>query len=141
MSASSRSTCGRGHSTTSACPAAAERLAATFSARTGLPVEVDLDGRQRLPAEIELPLFRVLQEALQSVTERSDATQVRVTMTSTPTGTVFEVADDGSVAERRSSRGTLARIGARAAAARRRAPHGLDVAGAGTVVRAVVPEA
>ena len=111
-------------------PAAAHHLAATFSARTGLPVEVDLDEERRLPAEIELPLFRVLQEALQSVTERTDATRVRVTLTTTPTGTVFEVADDGSVV--RHGPGTRRRrlaVGAGEAAPRRWAAHGPDAAG------------
>ncbi len=120
-------------------PAAAQHLAATFSARTGLRVEVDLDREHRLPAEIELPLFRVLQEALQGVSERTDATRVRVTLAVTPTGTVFEVADDGSVADastaeaRRlaSARERLRLVGGRLTI--------LTPPGAGTIVRATVP--
>jgi len=120
-------------------PAAAQHLAATFTARTGVPVEVYLDREQRLPAEIELPLFRVLQEALQGVTERADATRVRVTLTVTATGTVFEVADDGSVVhagiseERRlvSARERLRLVGGRLTI---QTPPGL-----GTIVRATVP--
>ena len=120
-------------------PAAAHRLTATFSARTGLPVEVDLDEGRRLPAEIELPLFRVLQEALQGVTERTDATRVRVSLTTTPAGTVFEVADDGSVA------GTGQAEASRLASARERLRlvggrlTVLTPPGAGTIVRATVP--
>jgi signal transduction histidine kinase len=120
-------------------PAAVQHLAATFTARTGLPVEVRLEREQRLPAEIELPLFRVLQEALQDVSARSDATRVRVTMTVTPTGTVFEVADDGSVHETAnaephrlaSARERLRLVGGRLTI--------LTPPGLGTIVRATVP--
>lgn len=119
-------------------PAAAQHLAATFSARTGLPVEIDLD-RERLPAEIELPLFRVLQEALEGVAERADATRVRVTLTVSPTGTVFEVADDGSVADAGSAE---AHPLASARERLRLVGGGLTIQtppGLGTIVRATVP--
>lgn len=120
-------------------PAAVQHLASTFTARTGLPVEVRLEREQRLPAEIELPLFRVLQEALKDVSARSDATRVRVTLTVTPTGTVFEVADDGSVLETAnagthrlaSARERLRLVGGRLTI--------LTPPGLGTIVRATVP--
>ena len=81
----------------------------------------------------------MLQEALQGVTERADATRVRVTLTVTATGTVFEVADDGSVVqagiseERRlvSARERLRLVGGRLTI---QTPPGL-----GTIVRATVP--
>jgi signal transduction histidine kinase len=120
-------------------PAAAQHLASTFTARTGVPVEVYFDRTRRLPAEIELPLFRVLQEALQSVSEHADATRVRVTLTTTSTGTVFEVADDGSAAAAgaaestrlASARERLRLVGGRLTV--------LTPPGAGTIVRATVP--
>jgi signal transduction histidine kinase len=120
-------------------PAAAQTLASTFTARTGLPVEVYADAGRRLPPQIELPLFRVLQEALHDVTEHANATRVRVTLTTTPTGIVFEVADDGSVpdagagvAERlASARERLRLVGGRLTV--------LTPAGRGTIVRATVP--
>ena len=119
--------------------AAAQRLAATFSERTGVAVEVELDGQERLPTEIELALFRVLQEALQRVTERIDATLVRITLTRTPNGAVFEVADDGSVRdadaaaarELVSARERLRLVGGRLTV--------VTPPGAGTIVRAAVP--
>lgn len=119
--------------------AAAQRLAATFSERTGVAVEVDLNEQERLPTEIELVLFRVLQEALQWVTDRTDATRVRVTLTRTPVGAVFEVADDGSVvdagvADSRefvSARERLRLVGGRLTI--------MTPPGAGTIVRAAVP--
>jgi len=123
-------------------PAAAQRLAATFSERTGVAVDVELDGRaERLPTEIELALFRVLQEALQGVGERTDATRVRVTLTRTPRGSVFEVADDGSVVdlglsdgrEFVSARERLRLLGGRLTV--------VTPPGAGTIVRAAVPAA
>ncbi len=119
--------------------AAAQRLAATFSERTGVAVEVELNEQERLPTEIELVLFRVLQEALQWVTDRTDATRVRVTLTRTPAGAVFEVADDGSVvdagvADSRefvSARERLRLVGGRLTI--------MTPPGAGTIVRAAVP--
>ena len=121
-------------------PAAAQRLAATFSERTGVAVEVDLDEQaERLPTEVELALFRVLQEALQGVSERTDATRVRVTLTRTARGAVFEVADDGSVVdvgiadgrELVSARERLRILGGRLTIS--------TPPGAGTIVRAAFP--
>jgi signal transduction histidine kinase len=122
-------------------PAAAQHLASTFTARTGVPVEVYLDRGQRLPSEIELPLFRVLQEALQCVTEHPDTTRVRVTLTVTSTGTVFEVADDGSAVDAgltESHRLATARERLRLVGGRLTV---LRSPGAGTIVRATVPAA
>lgn len=120
-------------------PAAAEHLAATFSARTGVPVAVDVDGQQRLPAEVELPLFRVLQDALRSVTERTDTTRVRVSLSQTADGTVFEVADDGSV----SDSGVASELNLASARERLRLVGGRltirSAPGVGTIVRATVP--
>jgi signal transduction histidine kinase len=120
-------------------PAAAQTLAATFTARTGLPVEVYADRGQRLPSQIELPLFRVMQDALQDVTKHDNATRVRVTLTTTSTGTVFEVADDGSPADT----GTAGPDRLAAARERLRLAGGrltvLTPPGRGTIVRATVP--
>lgn len=121
-------------------PAAARRLAATFSERTGVAVDIDFDGQaDRLPPEIELALFRVLQEALQHTTERTDVTCVRVTLNRTSAGAVFEIADDGSVvaagvADRRelaSARERLRLLGGRLTV--------MTPPGAGTIIRAAVP--
>ena len=120
-------------------PAAAQTLAATFTARTGLPVEVHLDDAHRLPAQVELPLFRVLQDALQSVPEHDGATLVRITLTRTASGLVFDVADDGAVedsgaAESKrlaSARERLRLVGGRLTI--------LTPAGVGTIVRATLP--
>lgn len=117
--------------------AAAERLAVSFTERTGVPVEVELEGHHRLPAEVELALFRVLQEALRDVAERADATRVRVGLTRTPAGVRFEVADDGlavRVADGHafaSARERLRLVGGRLSVS--------TPPGAGTTVRAVVP--
>jgi signal transduction histidine kinase len=120
--------------------AATERLAAMFSERTGIPVAVEVDRQaERLPTEIELILFRVLQTALQGVTDRTGATRVRVTLTRTPTGAVFEVADDGSVVDARvadgrelvSARERLRLVGGRLTV--------VTALGVGTIVRAAVP--
>ncbi len=120
-------------------PAAAETLAATFTARTGLPVEIELDHGARLPSPVELQLYRVLQEALQDVDRHRDATRVRVTLRTSATGTVFEVADDGSVDDAAgavskrlaSARERLRLVGGRLTV--------LTPPGDGTIVRATIP--
>ena len=50
-----------------------------FSARTGLPIELHVDGgERRLPPEIELALFRVAQEALTNAWKHAQAPRVKM---------------------------------------------------------------
>jgi len=47
-------------------PPAVEQLAAGFARRTGIDVDVDIKtGRERLPPEIELTIYRAIQEVVQ----------------------------------------------------------------------------
>ena len=49
-------------------PPAVEQLAAGFARRTGIDVDVDVEtGDERLPAEIELTIYRAIQEVLASL--------------------------------------------------------------------------
>jgi signal transduction histidine kinase len=75
---------------------AMERLAATFAERTGIRVDVDLDSAaDRLPAEVELALYRIAQEALGNVARHAGAAHVRVALQRTPGGATLVVQDDG----------------------------------------------
>jgi two-component system NarL family sensor kinase len=73
------------------------------------------------------------------VTERTDATRVRITLTRTPTDAVFQVADDGTVVdagvaagrELMSARERLRLVGRRLTV--------VTPPGAGTIIRAAVP--
>jgi two-component system sensor histidine kinase UhpB len=79
---------------------AVERLAATFSERTGVAVEVAMGTPAgRLPAETEVVLYRVVQEALKAVAGRPGVEHVRLALSRTPGGAVLEVTDDGRARE------------------------------------------
>ena len=81
-------------------PAAAQHLAATFTARTGVPVEVYARPRRSgCPPRSSCRSSASSRRRCRTSPSTHDATRVRVTLTTTPTGTVFEVADDGSVLE------------------------------------------
>lgn len=76
--------------------AAIERLVATFSARTGIDAEVDLEeGPERLPPDAELALFRIVQEALADIAAHADAHAVRVRLERKPGSALLLVQDDG----------------------------------------------
>jgi len=76
--------------------AAIERHAVTFSERTGIAVEVDLEeGSERLPPDAELALFRIVQEALADIAAHADARSVQVRLERRPGSTVLRVQDDG----------------------------------------------
>ncbi|HEX9398156.1 MAG TPA: PAS domain S-box protein [Burkholderiales bacterium] len=80
----------------------------TFGERTGLKVSANVSGlRLRLPAEAELALFRILQEALTNAAKHSQCTSVEITLTEAERGIRLVVQDDG--------RGFSERKGARSA--------------------------
>lgn len=53
-------------------------------------------GERRLPAEVELALFRIAQEALRNIEHHSHASAVRITATFDDAETRVEIADNGS---------------------------------------------
>lgn len=53
-------------------------------------------GEQRLPSGMEVPIFRVAQEAITNAVQHGRATQVRVTITIQPEGAVLTVEDNGA---------------------------------------------
>ena len=70
---------------------------AAFTARTGIHVVLSGDdGQARVPKDVELALFRIVQEALNNVAKHSRATTVRVSYTSDGGSSVLELADDGA---------------------------------------------
>src|SRR5207248_7793810 len=59
--------------------AALRKLVADFSARTGIAASYRVEGRaRRLPADVELGLFRIAQEALNNVSRHAAAERVTV---------------------------------------------------------------
>jgi len=67
-----------------------------FRRRSGIPVEAELPaGFVRLPAEDELSLFRVLQEALTNAHRHAGSTWVRVGLEQPPGAVLLTVSDNG----------------------------------------------
>jgi signal transduction histidine kinase len=75
---------------------ALERLAGTFEERSGIRTVVESTLRdERLPAEAETVLYRVVQEALTNVAKHADAARVSIVLTRRGGGVSTIVEDDG----------------------------------------------
>jgi signal transduction histidine kinase len=75
---------------------ALERLTETFADQSG--IEVDLEApiaEERLPAEIETALYRIVQEALTNVAKHSGAQRVSVSVTRKDSSVTAVIEDDG----------------------------------------------
>jgi signal transduction histidine kinase len=74
---------------------ALERLTASFAERTGIPVDLELATAVRLPAETELVLYRVAQEALDRVAKLPEGAAVRIALEQSPGMVTLLVHSDG----------------------------------------------
>ncbi len=75
---------------------ALERLTATVAERGGPSVDLVAQlGEERLPAEVETALYRIVQEALTNVVKHAEATGVSVVLTRTPSSVTAVIEDDG----------------------------------------------
>jgi signal transduction histidine kinase len=74
---------------------ALERLAETFSERSGIKAAVETNLDERLPAEIETTLYRVVQEALTNVIKHAGAEHVSIIVSSRGQSVAATVDDDG----------------------------------------------
>ncbi|MDH5281916.1 MAG: GAF domain-containing protein [Thermoleophilia bacterium] len=75
---------------------ALERLAETV--RQATSVEIDLEvgiGGNRLPADVETTMYRIVQEALTNISKHSDATRVSILLARKQRAVVIVVEDDG----------------------------------------------
>ena len=67
-----------------------------YSKRSGVQVELDLpNGRERLGNEIELTLFRIVQESLTNIHRHSGGNRATIRMRRTAKDVILVVADDG----------------------------------------------
>ena len=75
---------------------AIQRLIDEWVQRSNLRIDLDLalNGR-RLPPEVEVNLYRVLQEALTNIVKHAGAGRVGVIATASPDGVVMIIEDDG----------------------------------------------
>ncbi len=92
--------------------AAVEWLAADLMERRGVKARVEVTGSQRrLPPEVELALFRIVQEALRNVEKYSEASQVAVGMAFEDSRLRVSVRDNGKGFEPPSSMNDLVASG------------------------------
>jgi signal transduction histidine kinase len=67
-----------------------------FQTLTGLRVEVEgSEELERLGQEMEIGLFRIVQEALTNVARHAEATSVRIGLEPAPGGVTLSIRDDG----------------------------------------------
>jgi len=122
---------------------ALERLRDTMSEQGDIAVEVksDLDDQQRLPAETETVLYRIVQEALTNVLKHAEATRVTVRLRRGDRFVEVVVQDDGSGFDPQNVRdGGLGLVGMRERVALLGGRMAVDSSqGAGTMLKAAVP--
>ena len=94
---------------------AIERLAGTLTEQSELVVDLEARlGDQRLPAEAESALYRIVQEALTNVVKHASARRVSITLVRKEGFAVVVVEDDGQGFEREATRaGSLGFVGMR----------------------------
>ena len=68
---------------------------ATQGRTAGVPVEIDVDGVDRLPIEIEAAIYFVCLEAMQNAAKYAQASEVHVALAREGDGIAFSVSDDG----------------------------------------------
>jgi PAS domain S-box-containing protein len=74
---------------------AIEWLANSFTQRTGVACEVDVDEDLELLEPYATAVFRIVQESLANVAKHAQATEVSVLVARTPRAVVLEVSDNG----------------------------------------------
>ena len=76
---------------------ALERLVDTYGRQAAVPVHLEITlGDDRLPAEVETTLYRMVQEALTNVAKHADATSISILLTRTASSVRLVVEDDGA---------------------------------------------
>jgi signal transduction histidine kinase len=76
--------------------AAVERLVDTFSEATGINVELESRlGANRLPAEVETTLYRIIQESLTNVVKHAEARSVSIFIVRRDSTATVVIEDDG----------------------------------------------
>lgn len=78
-------------------PAALRSMSRDWSGRTGIMVEIDVaDDFGRLPEELELSIFRIVQEGLNNISKHANATEAQVSLNPTsPRLLLVSIADNG----------------------------------------------
>ena len=76
--------------------AAVERLVQTFSEASAIRVDLEAQlGEERLPAEVETTLYRIVQEALTNIVKHADASRVSILLVRRGGAATVVIEDDG----------------------------------------------
>ena len=70
-------------------------LGAAFTARTNVPVTETVSGGGSLPAETQVALYRICQEALNNIAKHAKARQVEINLRHAPGGVELHIRDNG----------------------------------------------
>jgi len=75
--------------------AALEHLRDTFSEQTGIGVDLEAHGVDRVPSDIETALYRIVQEALTNIVKHAQATSVSIVLSRGSRAVTAVIEDDG----------------------------------------------
>ena len=71
------------------------QLGRAMTGRTGVPVDVTVEGECKVPSEVQVALYRITQEALNNAARHADAQRVAVRLACEPNHTTLSISDDG----------------------------------------------
>jgi PAS domain S-box-containing protein len=71
-------------------------LGNAFTGRTNIPVEVTIKGECSLPAETQIALYRICQEAMNNIAKHAKATQVEIDLEYNAGNLEIQIRDNGS---------------------------------------------
>ncbi len=72
------------------------QLCEAFTGRARVPVRLSVEGEVRLPADVQVALYRIAQEALNNIAKHAGAKQVRLQLRCLPAEVELQIEDDGS---------------------------------------------
>jgi two-component system nitrate/nitrite sensor histidine kinase NarX len=70
-------------------------LGNAFTGRTNVPVQIKVIGEGQLPAEVQVAVYRVCQEALNNIVKHAEASKVELSFTYRDDGIELNLRDDG----------------------------------------------
>jgi len=71
------------------------QLAQAMMGREKVTITLDMDDGCALPADVQVSIYRIAQEALNNIAKHSQASQVKMTLRSTPTWVNLHIQDNG----------------------------------------------
>ena len=72
-----------------------QQLAGAASGRTRIPVDIAIDGDERLPDDVQVTFYRVAQEALHNVIKHARASEVQIRLVTDDRDVALRIQDNG----------------------------------------------